>query len=147
MPESTSFVFLSLIWWFYKNKRIFLFLKNLFKKIKNVIWNWQQSDIYFLHTLTEFYFPHRVVNVSSSAGELIRIPGEELRKKFSSSTLTEEELCSLMSQFVKWVLKSIKLLPFWFLMCIFICMKFKFHQVLFIVFCIKLYNFEISLSF
>lgn len=60
--------------------------------------------IYVFYTskpLIEFHSPHRVVNLSSSAGKLSRIPGEELRKKLSSSTLTEEELCSLMTQFVK----------------------------------------------
>lgn len=46
--------------------------------------------------------PHaRVVNLSSSAGKLSRIPGKRLQEKFLSPTLTEEELSSLMSQFVK----------------------------------------------
>lgn len=58
---------------------------------------------YICKPLIEFLSPYRVVNLSSSAGKLSRIPGEELRKKLSSSTLTDEELCSLMSQFVKWV--------------------------------------------
>ncbi|XP_014244821.1 carbonyl reductase [NADPH] 3-like [Cimex lectularius] len=45
--------------------------------------------------------PHaRVVNVSSSAGHLLRIPGEELRKKFSEPNLTEPELSKLMKQFI-----------------------------------------------
>ncbi|XP_069959513.1 carbonyl reductase [NADPH] 1 isoform X3 [Cherax quadricarinatus] len=48
----------------------------------------------------------RVSTVSSSAGHLLRINGNEpaasaLRQKLSSSTLTEEELCELMNQFVK----------------------------------------------
>ncbi len=44
----------------------------------------------------------RVVNVSSSAGFLGHIPGEDLKKKFaaSDSTLTVEELDSLMKDFV-----------------------------------------------
>ncbi|XP_046392165.1 carbonyl reductase [NADPH] 3-like [Ischnura elegans] len=47
----------------------------------------------------------RVVNVSSSAGHLFRICGEEphaskLRERFSSPNLTEDELCSLMKEFV-----------------------------------------------
>ena len=48
--------------------------------------------------------PHaRVVNVSSSAGHLLKIPGESLRKKLSSLSLTEEELTDLLKQFVKLV--------------------------------------------
>lgn len=43
----------------------------------------------------------RVVNVSSSAGHLLRIPGEDLRKKFSVSNLEVEELSRLMKQFVE----------------------------------------------
>ncbi|XP_053649583.2 carbonyl reductase [NADPH] 1-like isoform X1 [Cherax quadricarinatus] len=51
--------------------------------------------------------PHaRVSTVSSSAGHLLNINGDEpaasaLRQKFSSPSLTEEELCDLMNQFVK----------------------------------------------
>jgi len=51
--------------------------------------------------------PHaRVSTVSSSAGHLSRICGDEpaaseLRKKFASPTLTEDELCDLMNQFVE----------------------------------------------
>ncbi|XP_078376614.1 carbonyl reductase [NADPH] 1-like isoform X2 [Oculina patagonica] len=45
--------------------------------------------------------PHaRVVNVSSTAGRLSQL-SEELQKKFSSPTLTEEGLISLMNQFVQ----------------------------------------------
>lgn len=48
--------------------------------------------------------PHaRVVNLSSSVGHLLRIPGELLREKLSSSSLTEEELTDLLKQFVKLV--------------------------------------------
>lgn len=48
----------------------------------------------------------RVSNVSSSAGHLLKICGDEpeasaLRQKFASDTLTEDELCSLMNQFVE----------------------------------------------
>ena len=51
--------------------------------------------------------PHaRVVNVSSSAGHLSKINGEEpaaseLRKQLSSPELTTEELCKLMHQFIE----------------------------------------------
>ncbi|XP_071541990.1 carbonyl reductase [NADPH] 1-like isoform X2 [Panulirus ornatus] len=51
--------------------------------------------------------PHaRVSTVSSSAGHLLRINGDEpaasaLKQKFSSPTLTEDELCELMNQFVQ----------------------------------------------
>lgn len=45
--------------------------------------------------------PHaRVVNVSSSAGKLSYIKSKDLQEKFLSPTLTEEELCSLVTQFV-----------------------------------------------
>lgn len=48
----------------------------------------------------------RVINVSSSAGHLSKISGDEpaasaLREKFASPTLTEDEVLSLMNQFVK----------------------------------------------
>ncbi|XP_071455695.1 carbonyl reductase [NADPH] 3-like [Hetaerina americana] len=48
----------------------------------------------------------RVVNVSSSAGHLFRINGEEphsskLRERFSSPDLTEDKLCALMEEFVQ----------------------------------------------
>ncbi|GIY08867.1 carbonyl reductase 1 [Caerostris darwini] len=45
--------------------------------------------------------PHaRVVNVSSSAGQLSFIPDKNLQQKFLSESLTEEQLCDLMQQFV-----------------------------------------------
>lgn len=45
--------------------------------------------------------PHsRVVNISSSCGHLTVIPSEELRKKFSSDTLTANSLTELMKAFV-----------------------------------------------
>ncbi|XP_076634528.1 carbonyl reductase [NADPH] 1 [Colletes latitarsis] len=45
--------------------------------------------------------PHaRVVHLSSSAGRLSLIPGESLRKRFSSK-LTEEELDNIMHEFVE----------------------------------------------
>jgi len=43
----------------------------------------------------------RVVNVSSSAGFLGRIPGEGLKKKFASESITFEELDNLMIQYVE----------------------------------------------
>jgi len=46
--------------------------------------------------------PHaRVVNVTSSCGKLSLIKSKELQQKFLSDTLTEEELCDLMNQFVR----------------------------------------------
>jgi carbonyl reductase 1 len=54
------------------------------------------------HVLFPLLRPHaRVVNLSSSLGHLLQIPGELLRKKLSSSSLTEEELTDLLQQFVK----------------------------------------------
>lgn len=43
----------------------------------------------------------RVVNLSSSAGHLLRIPSPALRKRFSDSNLTLEQLNALMKEFVK----------------------------------------------
>jgi len=42
----------------------------------------------------------RVVNLSSSAGHLTRIPGEHLRKKFADPSLTEPALSELIKEFV-----------------------------------------------
>lgn len=54
------------------------------------------------HVLFPLLRPHaRVVNLSSSEGHLLKIPGELLRKKLSSSSLTEEQLTDLLKQFVK----------------------------------------------
>ncbi|XP_067006939.1 carbonyl reductase [NADPH] 1 [Anabrus simplex] len=54
------------------------------------------------HTLFPLLRPHaRVVNLSSSYGHLSRIPGQKLRDKLSSSSLTEEQLSGLMNAFVK----------------------------------------------
>lgn len=54
------------------------------------------------NTLFPLLRPHaRVVNLSSSMGHLHKIPGDKLRKKLSSPTLTEEELTQLMQQFVE----------------------------------------------
>lgn len=45
--------------------------------------------------------PHaRVVHVSSSSGRLSLIPSESLRKRFSDSNLTEEQLDNIMHEFV-----------------------------------------------
>lgn len=56
------------------------------------------------HMLFPLLRPHaRVVNVSSCEGHLLKIPGELLRKRLSSSSLTEEELTDLLKQFVKLV--------------------------------------------
>ncbi|KAL1493741.1 hypothetical protein ABEB36_009435 [Hypothenemus hampei] len=43
----------------------------------------------------------RVVNVSSSAGHLLRIPSEELKTKFNSKSLNIASLNQLMEKFVK----------------------------------------------
>lgn len=43
----------------------------------------------------------RVVNLSSSAGHLSRIPSADIRAKFSDPQLTLEKLNDLMRQFVK----------------------------------------------
>ena len=43
----------------------------------------------------------RVVNVSSSLGFLQNIPSPDLKRKFSSDSLTVEELDDLMNQFIK----------------------------------------------
>ncbi|XP_054713080.1 carbonyl reductase [NADPH] 1-like [Uloborus diversus] len=54
------------------------------------------------HELFPLLRPHaRVVNVTSSAGKLSRIPGKELQQKFLAESLTEDELCNLMNQFVE----------------------------------------------
>lgn len=58
--------------------------------------------------LCEYLFPllrshARVVNVSSSAGHLSRIPSAELRAKFAAPTLTIPELNELMTSFVRYV--------------------------------------------
>ena len=58
-------------------------------------------------TLFPILCPHaRVVNLSSSAGHLSYINGTgkaamELKEKFSSRRLTEEELCNLVQDFVE----------------------------------------------
>ena len=43
----------------------------------------------------------RVVNVSSSAGHLSRIPSKQLRKQLSDSSLTVDGLSKLMDTFVR----------------------------------------------
>jgi len=43
----------------------------------------------------------RVVNLSSSAGHLTKIPSQELRNKFSNPDITESELESLIQDFVR----------------------------------------------
>ncbi|XP_071044638.1 carbonyl reductase [NADPH] 1, partial [Parasteatoda tepidariorum] len=48
-----------------------------------------------------FTYFSRVVNLSSSAGLLHRIPGKELQQRFLSESLTEEELSKLMNEFVE----------------------------------------------
>lgn len=42
----------------------------------------------------------RVVHVSSMLGHLSRIPSPELRKRFNSKTLTEDELTALVNEFL-----------------------------------------------
>ncbi|XP_042898893.1 carbonyl reductase [NADPH] 1 isoform X2 [Parasteatoda tepidariorum] len=43
----------------------------------------------------------RVVNLSSSEGHINKVPSKALQEKFLSKSLTEDELCSLMTQFVE----------------------------------------------
>ncbi|MCL4139810.1 UNVERIFIED_CONTAM: hypothetical protein GTU68_018396, partial [Idotea baltica] len=63
----------------------------------------------FCHAIFPLLKPHgRVVNVSSSAGHLCRINGDEphatnLKKKFASPSLTEDELDELMNNFIRFV--------------------------------------------
>ncbi|XP_034246329.1 carbonyl reductase [NADPH] 1-like [Thrips palmi] len=56
----------------------------------------------FCQELFPLLRPHaRVVNLSSSSGHLLRIPGEAIRKKFLNPDLTIDELSNLMQSFVK----------------------------------------------
>ncbi|KAK2564749.1 Carbonyl reductase [NADPH] 1 [Acropora cervicornis] len=60
-----------------------------------------QGTLDVCHALFPLLKPHaRVVNVSSMASRLSQV-SEEWQKKFRSTTLTEEELVSLMDQFVR----------------------------------------------
>lgn len=43
----------------------------------------------------------RVINISSSAGHLSRIPSRELREKFSDPNLTVSQLNELIKKFVR----------------------------------------------
>lgn len=53
-------------------------------------------------TLFPLLRPHaRVVNLSSAAGWLGRIPSPELRKRFANPDLSLEELNSLMDEFIE----------------------------------------------
>ncbi|RWS25914.1 carbonyl reductase [NADPH] 1-like protein [Leptotrombidium deliense] len=52
--------------------------------------------------------PHaRVVNVSSSAGMLMRVPNKEIRERFGSPTLTEDELVSIVNEYLEDVRNSV----------------------------------------
>ncbi|XP_063244170.1 carbonyl reductase [NADPH] 1-like [Bacillus rossius redtenbacheri] len=54
------------------------------------------------HALFPLLRPHaRVVNLSSSMGHLLKIPGEELRGRLADPNLTEETLGALMLEFVE----------------------------------------------
>ncbi|GLV36438.1 uncharacterized protein CBL_08929 [Carabus blaptoides fortunei] len=60
------------------------------------------SLVRICHAMFPILRPHaRVVNLSSSAGQLMRIPGAALREKLGSPSLTEEELSTLMNDFVE----------------------------------------------
>lgn len=60
------------------------------------------SLVRICHAMFPILRPHaRVVNLSSSAGHLSRIPGAALREKLASPTLTEDELSTLMNNFVE----------------------------------------------
>uniref|UniRef100_T1IV60 Uncharacterized protein n=1 Tax=Strigamia maritima TaxID=126957 RepID=T1IV60_STRMM len=59
------------------------------------------GTLYLCNSLFSLLRPHaRVVNVSSSAGMLDRVPSEQLRSQFLSADLTEESLCKMMDDFV-----------------------------------------------
>ena len=54
-----------------------------------------------MRAFTPIVKPHgRIVNVASMAGHLSRLASSDLRGKFSSPSLTEEELVGLMEEFV-----------------------------------------------
>ena len=54
-----------------------------------------------MQTFTPIIRAHgRIVNVASLAGHLSRLPSSDLRDKFSSPSLTETELISLMEEFI-----------------------------------------------
>ena len=54
-----------------------------------------------MRAFTPIVKPHgRIVNVASWVGQLSRLASSDLRDKFSSPSLTEAELVSLMEEFV-----------------------------------------------
>ncbi len=71
------------------------------------------NTLRFCNIIFPLLKPHaRVVNISSSAGHLLKIPGDDdvsvaLRKKLSSSDLTVEELVKMIEDFVKYVLNHL----------------------------------------
>lgn len=72
-----------------------------------------QTNFFNTHRACNILFPilrphARVVNLSSSAGHLLKISGQDsasiaLREKLCSSDLTSDELCQLMQEFVQYV--------------------------------------------
>ncbi|KAI4461126.1 carbonyl reductase 1-related [Holotrichia oblita] len=64
------------------------------------------TDYFGLLRVSEAFLPllrkdARIVNVSSSAGHLSRLPSTDLRSKFSSNTLTVSQLSDLVNQYLK----------------------------------------------
>lgn len=65
-----------------------------------------ETDYFGLLRVSEAFLPllrqnARVVNVSSSAGHLSRLPSTELRSKFSSDTLTVQQLNDLVNDYLQ----------------------------------------------
>lgn len=55
----------------------------------------------------------RVVNVSSSAGMLFRVPGKEIKERLSSESLTEEDVDAIVEQYLQDVEKGVHLDKGW----------------------------------
>lgn len=66
-----------------------------------------EVNYYSLLRVCETLFPilkpdAQVINISSSAGHLSRIPSENIRKKFANPTLNIEGLNNLMNDFIRY---------------------------------------------
>ncbi|GJQ71694.1 hypothetical protein Trydic_g11388 [Trypoxylus dichotomus] len=76
--------------------------ENFLKQAEDTI----ETDYFALLRVSEAFLPllrkdGRIVNVSSSAGHLSRLPSADLRTKFSSNTLTVSQLNELVNQYLK----------------------------------------------
>lgn len=65
-----------------------------------------RTNFFSTHRVCEILFPilrphARVVNVSSSAGLLAGLPGQELKTRISSPDLTCDQLCALMNEYIE----------------------------------------------